>query len=104
MPAPSTKKRRILRKVNSLHPSRLGRQPRQLYRPDWAVASRSPGLPGLPARANISSVAPDLPRLTRAFHEIGRDFHARGWVLGTSGNFSAVVSRSPLRIAVTGSG
>jgi methylthioribulose-1-phosphate dehydratase len=28
---------------------------------------------------------------------------ARGWVLGTSGNFSAVVSRRPLRLAITAS-
>jgi methylthioribulose-1-phosphate dehydratase len=34
---------------------------------------------------------------------IGRRFYARGWVLGTSGNFSAVVSRSPLRLAITAS-
>lgn len=36
--------------------------------------------------------------------EIGRRFDARGWVLGTSGNFSAVVSRDPLRLAITRSG
>ena len=36
--------------------------------------------------------------------QIGREFHARGWVLGTSGNFSAVVSRNPLRLAITSSG
>jgi methylthioribulose-1-phosphate dehydratase len=36
--------------------------------------------------------------------EIGKGFHARGWVLGTSGNFSAVVSREPLRLAVTATG
>ena len=35
--------------------------------------------------------------------EIGRRFYARGWVLGTSGNFSAVVSRQPLRLAITAS-
>ena len=35
---------------------------------------------------------------------IGRRFDARGWVLGTSGNFSAVVGRDPLRLAITGSG
>jgi len=34
---------------------------------------------------------------------IGRGFYARGWVLGTSGNFSAVVSNEPLRIAITSS-
>src|SRR5258708_35316619 len=36
--------------------------------------------------------------------EIGRGFHARGWVLGTSGNFSAVISREPLRVAITSTG
>ena len=28
--------------------------------------------------------------------QLARDCHACGWVLGTSGNFSAVVSREPL--------
>ena len=36
--------------------------------------------------------------------EIGRQCYARGWALGTSGNFSAVVSRDPLRLAITASG
>jgi len=36
--------------------------------------------------------------------DIGRACYARGWVLGTSGNFSAVVSRDPLRLAITTSG
>ncbi len=35
---------------------------------------------------------------------IGRRFDTRGWVLGTSGNFSAVLSRDPLRLAITASG
>ena len=35
---------------------------------------------------------------------IGPRFYARGWALGTSGNFSAVVSRNPLRLAITASG
>jgi methylthioribulose-1-phosphate dehydratase len=34
---------------------------------------------------------------------LGREFHQRGWALGTSGNFSAVVSKDPLRIAITAS-
>jgi methylthioribulose-1-phosphate dehydratase len=34
---------------------------------------------------------------------IGRRFYDRRWVLGTSGNFSAVVSRDPLRLAITAS-
>jgi methylthioribulose-1-phosphate dehydratase len=47
-----------------------------------------------------------LPPRGRAAAEIaaiGRRFYARGWVLGTSGNFSAVVSRHPLRLAITAS-
>ena len=36
--------------------------------------------------------------------DAGRRFDARGWVLGTSGNFSAVVGRSPLALAITRSG
>ena len=34
----------------------------------------------------------------------GREFHRRGWVLGTSGNFSAVVSRAPFEVCITASG
>lgn len=36
--------------------------------------------------------------------ECGRNFYQRGWVLGTSGNFSAVVEREPLRLLITASG
>jgi methylthioribulose-1-phosphate dehydratase len=36
--------------------------------------------------------------------EIGRQSYARGWAMGTSGNFSAVVYRDPLRLAITTSG
>ncbi|HEY7192651.1 MAG TPA: methylthioribulose 1-phosphate dehydratase [Gemmatimonadales bacterium] len=36
--------------------------------------------------------------------ELGRLFYARGWVLGTSGNFSAVLAAEPLRLAITTSG
>ncbi len=35
---------------------------------------------------------------------VGRRFYARGWVLGTSGNFSAVVSTRPLQLAISSSG
>jgi methylthioribulose-1-phosphate dehydratase len=38
-----------------------------------------------------------------ALAAIGRAFYTRGWALGTSGNFSAVVSRRPLRLAITAS-
>jgi len=36
--------------------------------------------------------------------EVSRTFYARGWVLGTSGNFSAVVTRDPLQLAISPSG
>lgn len=35
---------------------------------------------------------------------LGCGFYARGWVLGTSGNFSAVLNRDPLEITITSSG
>lgn len=42
--------------------------------------------------------------LVQGLIDAGRRFDARGWVLGTSGNFSAVVSRAPLALAITRSG
>lgn len=35
---------------------------------------------------------------------IGKEFHGRGWSLGTSSNYSVVASRDPLRLLVTVSG
>ena len=32
---------------------------------------------------------------------VGRRLYARGWVLGTSGNFSTVIARRPLTLAIT---
>jgi methylthioribulose-1-phosphate dehydratase len=42
--------------------------------------------------------------LARQIAELGRAFYGRGWVLGTSGNFSAVLRREPLRLAISSSG
>jgi len=42
--------------------------------------------------------------LAQQLVEIARQCYARGWALGTSGNFSAVLSRNPLRLAITTSG
>ena len=44
----------------------------------------------------LTDAAEELVRL-------GTDFHRRGWMLGTSGNLSAVLSREPLRLAITAS-
>jgi methylthioribulose-1-phosphate dehydratase len=47
---------------------------------------------------------PAFPAAADAIAAVGRRFYARGWVLGTSGNLSAVVSDAPLRLAITPSG
>jgi methylthioribulose-1-phosphate dehydratase len=53
---------------------------------------------------NDSSGALRLSAVAAELAEVGRGFYAHGWVLGTSGNFSAVVSQEPLRLAITSSG
>jgi methylthioribulose-1-phosphate dehydratase len=58
------------------------------------------------AKANVVS-KPNDTRFAEAaacLAEIGKGFYERGWVLGTSGNFSAVISRDPLRLAITSTG
>src|SRR5688572_4449318 len=45
-----------------------------------------------------------LAELAPRIAEIARQCYARGWSPGTSGNFSAVVTRDPLRLAITASG
>src|SRR5215813_9602644 len=42
--------------------------------------------------------------LAASLAEAAGDFYRRGWVLGTSGNFSAVVCPEPLRLVITASG
>ena len=46
----------------------------------------------------------DFRRIVEQLADVGREFYRRGWALGTSGNFSAVTSRHPLRIAITATG
>ncbi len=45
-----------------------------------------------------------LHDVATALADLGRHCCARGWALGTSGNFSAVVRREPLRLLITASG
>jgi methylthioribulose-1-phosphate dehydratase len=52
----------------------------------------------------MTAAAVAFPELARQLSEIGREAHARGWALGTSGNLSAVSSLDPLRLAITPSG
>jgi len=46
----------------------------------------------------------DPKKLAAELAETGRAFHARGWALGTSGNYSAVLRDKPLRLVITSSG
>ncbi len=45
-----------------------------------------------------------MEEIARGIVGVARGFYARGWLMGTSGNLSAVVQREPLRLAITASG
>src|SRR5437867_3639108 len=49
-------------------------------------------------------VNPTFETLAGQLAEVGRHCYERGWALGTSGNFSAVVRKEPLTLAITTSG
>jgi methylthioribulose-1-phosphate dehydratase len=49
-------------------------------------------------------MANHFPELASNLAAIAKSFHGRGWLLGTSGNLSAVVQREPLRLAMSPSG
>lgn len=46
----------------------------------------------------------DFSSAVAALARAGRSFYRRGWALGTSGNFSAILTREPWRLAITASG
>jgi len=52
---------------------------------------------GFASRLNRRATASQLAAL-------GREFHRRSWAFGTSGNYSAVLSRNPLHLLITSSG
>ncbi|MEP6847485.1 MAG: class II aldolase/adducin family protein, partial [Acidobacteriota bacterium] len=47
---------------------------------------------------------PSPPKAAAELAEAGRAFYDRGWVLGTSGNFSMLLARKPMRLCITASG
>jgi methylthioribulose-1-phosphate dehydratase len=51
-----------------------------------------------------STQSPGRAALAARLVAIGREFHSRRWALGTSGNYSAVLSHAPLRLLITSSG
>ena len=52
------------------------------------------------SRAPAATTAEAIDQL----RAVGREFHARSWSLGTSSNYSVVVSRDPLELLITASG
>lgn len=46
----------------------------------------------------------DLAEAAAALCDIGRLFYERGWAVGTSGNYSVVTQREPLRLLMTATG
>lgn len=48
--------------------------------------------------------ASPLVNLIALLQGVGLHFYGRQWVMGTSGNFSAVASQDPLRLVITSSG
>ena len=54
--------------------------------------------------ATESETAADFSQTAASLSAVAKGFHARGWLLGTSGNLSAVVSREPLCLAMSPSG
>ena len=54
--------------------------------------------------ANLHPALAGLESQIDALREVGADFWRRGWSLGTSSNYSVVVSREPLELLVTASG
>ena len=56
------------------------------------------------AAADPTFSQPAFAQLARELAELGRYAHSRGWALGTSGNFSAVLSHEPLVLAISSSG
>jgi methylthioribulose-1-phosphate dehydratase len=55
-------------------------------------------------RQRGDSQRPSSRNFASTLCELGKNFYRRGWALGTSGNYSAVISHDPLRLAITSSG
>ena len=49
-------------------------------------------------------VSNNFENLAANLASVAKGFHTRGWLLGTSGNLSAVVQRQPLQVAMSPSG
>jgi methylthioribulose-1-phosphate dehydratase len=54
--------------------------------------------------SNESDKSDSFSQIASSLASIARGFYLRGWLVGTSGNLSAVVNREPLRLAMSPSG
>ena len=52
----------------------------------------------------VTKTTAEFLEIEKLLVDLVRSCYARGWVLGTSGNFSAVVSRNPLSLTITSTG
>jgi len=68
------------------------------------LKTQSKAAPSRRRQPNGGGAGADFRKMATALAAAGRAFYARGWALGTSGNFSAVLSRQPLRLAITSTG
>jgi methylthioribulose-1-phosphate dehydratase len=66
--------------------------------------SRSEGVDSQNAVCRTRTNNDNFLSITKNLAKISKNFYSRGWVLGTSGNFSGVISREPLRLAITSRG
>lgn len=76
------------------------RQQAQQVAPAWPQGAPRPA----PSPNGAAPASPARDDLAARLARFARECYARGWALGTSGNFSAVVGERPFRLAVTGSG
>jgi methylthioribulose-1-phosphate dehydratase len=67
--------------------------------PTPPLLQSDPGRPQL-----LPSEPNDEASLAEQLCQVGRMFYARGWSLGTSSNYSVVLSREPLQLMITASG
>lgn len=56
------------------------------------------------SKKHRNALTGEVGKVETLLAELGRNCYARGWVVGTSGNFSAVVSRNPLCLTITSTG
>src|SRR6476661_6084271 len=95
----------VSRSAFSIAPERYKQQ--REYKPESSSKRKATifsDLRKLRVQGHASRMSEDFPEIASTLAEIAKGFHARGWLLGTSGNLSAVVQREPLRLAMSPSG